>query len=126
MHERSLVKALVAQVVNLATAQRASRAIEVRVRVGPLSGVEPLLLRGAFEDLATAALFDGARLTVVEVPLRAHCRKCGADFNVNNFHFLCEVCGSPDVDTIDGDAVILESVEFALVVNEEPAYGDRL
>lgn len=126
MHERSLVKALIAQVASLAGAQQASRAIEVRVRIGPLSGVEPLLLSGAFADLATAALFNGARLAVIEVPLRAHCRVCNADFNVDNFHFRCEVCNSPDTETIDGDAVILESVEFALAAEEEPAYGDSL
>ena len=124
MHERSLVKALIAQVASLANAQQASRAIEVRVRVGPLSGVEPLLLSSAFADLANTALFNGARITVIEVPLRAHCRECEAVFNVDNFHFRCAVCGSPDVETIDGDALILESVDFALAAEEEPAYGD--
>jgi Zn finger protein HypA/HybF involved in hydrogenase expression len=83
-----------------------------------------MLLSGAFADLATAPLFDVAKLSVIEVPLRAHCRECKAVFNVDSFHFRCEVCDSPDIETIDGDAVILESAEFALAAEEEPAYGD--
>jgi hydrogenase nickel incorporation protein HypA/HybF len=126
MHERSLVKALIAQVASLASAQQASRVMDVRVRIGPLSGVEPLLLSGAFADLANADLFEGTTLTVFEVPLRAQCRTCHAVFNVEAFHFRCDVCGSQDIETIDGDAVILESVEFALAAKEEPAYGDGL
>lgn len=124
MHERSLVKALLDQVAALARTEVASQVIEVRVRVGPLAGVEPLLLRRAFADMATGALFDSTQLVVSEVPLQAHCRACDAQFNIVNFRFLCARCGSRDVDTTDGDAVILESVEFALENHREPAYGD--
>ncbi len=124
MHERSLVKALLDQAVALARADAAHRVIEVRVRVGPLAGVEPPLLRRAFADLANGALFDGTQLVVSEVPLQAHCRACDAQFNIVDFHFLCAKCGSRDIDTTDGDAVILESVEFALKNNREPADGD--
>ena len=124
MHERSLVKTLLDQVAALAPADAARRVIEVRVRVGPLAGVEPLLLRGAFADLANGALFDGTQLVVSEVPLQAHCRACDAQFNIADFRFFCAKCGSRDVDTTDGDAVILESVELAVENNREPAYGD--
>lgn len=125
MHERSLVEALLGQVAELARVEAARRVLEVRVRVGPLSGVEPLLFRSAFDDLATGAMFEGTRLAVVEVPLRAHCRTCNTRFDVADFRFRCTACGSRDVDTVDGDAVMIESVKLALSAHEEPVHGNR-
>jgi Zn finger protein HypA/HybF involved in hydrogenase expression len=51
MHERSLVMALLRQVDELRRAQGGQRVVLVRVSVGEFSGVEPELLRMAFQDV---------------------------------------------------------------------------
>lgn len=123
MHERSIVEKLLAQVIALATANACSSVREVRVRVGPLSGVEPMLMHGAFEYLSPHTICADALLTIVEIPLRAQCRVCGILFDVENFHFRCASCGSTEVAAMDGDAVILESIEIAVSPLEEPVHG---
>jgi len=123
MHERSIVGALLAQVMALTPAKAPGSVREVRVRVGPLSGVEPMLMQSAFDQLSTDAIFEYATLVIVEVPLRAQCRLCGMQFDVADFNFRCASCGSKEVVVMDGDAVILESIEIAASALEEPVHG---
>lgn len=123
MHERSIVETLLVQVMALTPANAPGSVREVRVRVGPLSGVEPMLMQSAFDQLSTDVIFEHATLAIVEVPLRAQCCLCGMQFNVEDFHFRCASCESNDVVVIDGDAVILESIEIAASALEEPVHG---
>ena len=73
MHEHSLVHALLEQVERLAGEQGAGEVEEVRVQLGPLSGVEPLLVKTAFEMLAPATIAGQALLqrVVTERPAAA-------------------------------------------------------
>ena len=66
MHEVSLVRSLLEQVDRVVTSQGGRAAVEVCVEIGPLSGVEPLLVKEAFTQLAG----DGT-LIIDEVPLTA-------------------------------------------------------
>jgi hydrogenase nickel incorporation protein HypA/HybF len=114
MHEASLVKTLIEQVDRLASEHAAAAVDEVRVRIGPMSGVEPLLVSAAFERLAPA----GTRLVIDEVPLTARCRDCGESFELEQFRFRCPSCQSADVEVIEGDGFVLESITIRQV---EPA-----
>lgn len=58
MHERSLVMALLRQVDQLRRAQGGHRVVMVRVSVGEFSGVEPELLRIAFQDVVALECGD--------------------------------------------------------------------
>jgi len=111
MHEASLVKSLLEQVDRLAAEHAAVAVEEVRVRIGPLSGVEPMLVSLAFERLAPA----GANLVVEEVPLTARCRDCCKLFELKQFRFHCSYCESSDVDVIEGDVFMLESITIRRV-----------
>ena len=109
MHEHSLVRALLAQVERLADAEGAGEVEEIRVKVGPLSGVEPLLIETAFEILAPRTSVDKARLVIEEIPLMAQCADCGHEFQVPHFRFRCPVCDCRKVDVTAGDGFVLES-----------------
>lgn len=110
MHERSLAAALVKQVVAHAIAEGALRVEEVCVQLGPLGGVEPLLLEPAFEQLADGTICAGAGLRIEEVPLVARCLDCEADFVVERFRFRCPACSSDKTQLLQGEAVILKSI----------------
>ncbi len=110
MHERSLIAALIEQASRLAAAQGAASIEEVRVRIGPLSGIEPVLAASAFGLLAPASAAAGARLIIEETPLTARCRDCGASFEIVQFRFRCPECQSQYVQIFEGDALMLESI----------------
>ncbi len=70
MHERSLVRSLLKQVQQLCTEHAASEVAEIEVEIGPLSGVEPLLVREAFDMLSKDSVGGAAQLMIREIPLR--------------------------------------------------------
>lgn len=117
MHEHSLVQALLRQVERLAAQHGASRVDEVRVRLGPLSNVELLLVESAFQTLAPATVAAESRLVMEEVPLTARCAVCSSEFEIIRFQFRCPACDSVEIAVTAGDGFVLESITLR---REEP------
>lgn len=120
MHERSLVRELLRQVDAIRLQHEAERVSEVRVRVGPLSGVEPLLLASAFEELVADSRAAGASLVIDEVPLLAVCKLCDRQMEVTDFVFRCRNCDG-NVHVTQGDEFELISVSLSESVAAEEA-----
>ena len=110
MHERSIVRSLLRQVEDLLRAQQAARVLAVRLSVGEFAGVEPELLRWAYEDMVDGTSAQGADLVLEQVPLEARCDQCGREFAVERFRFECPACGSSSVTVVRGEGLVLESV----------------
>jgi len=111
MHERSLVRALLTQVDQIRRRNNAGRVTEVRVAVGPLSNVEPLLFGIAFEELADGGAAAGAELVIDDVSLTAACLACDHHFEVVAFDFCCPRCAG-SVKVTGGDTLQLVSVSL--------------
>lgn len=110
MHEESLVRALLRQVKEVADRHAAIRIREIEVEVGPLSGVEPLLLRTAFERVLAETHCPEIVLTIRETALSAICRQCHVAFDMTGFQFLCPACGSTAIQVTRGDELRLLNV----------------
>ena len=110
MHEMSLMQSLLQQVAQICEENDAQRATAIHIELGPLSGVEPLLLSCAFEQLATGTVAESAELNIDNVPLAAECRKCSATFELSNFHFVCPYCAATSIRVTQGDECRLLSV----------------
>lgn len=110
MHEASLVRTLLQKVSDLLTEHRGVRVETITVELGPLSGVEPLLVQSAFEELSLQSSLAGAKLVLQEIGLGAKCRHCHADFEIPKFKFVCPACGSTDVQVVYGDEFRLLSI----------------
>ncbi len=112
MHEMSLARSLLRQVAEIGQAHAHARVSEIHLEIGPLAGVEPLLLAAAFERLAGEWGVEGAALRIVETPLEAHCAACEATFAVAGFRFVCPNCGGIKCRVVRGEGLMLESVVF--------------
>lgn len=110
MHEASLVRSLIKQIERLCEQHDAHVATEVVVEIGPLSGVETLLVREAFTALRPGTCVENARLTIEEIPLTAVCRECRREFEIVDYRFACRNCGSKQVRIIRGDEFRLLNV----------------
>ena len=110
MHERSLVRALLRQVQQIADENSGSRVVSVHVRIGEFSGVEPELLASAFSDLVQDTRLCGAALDLAPVPLEGVCDLCGSRFRIERFNFQCDNCGSLRLTLRGGEEMLLESV----------------
>lgn len=110
MHEVSLVKSLLRQVAEIAEQHQAVSVQEVKIEIGPLTGVEKILVQEAYDQLAVEYVGSNCRLVIVEVPLQGMCDSCKNSIVIHDFRFLCEVCGSPDVNITSGDAFRLQDI----------------
>ena len=112
MHEHSLVRTLLGQVDRLCKTHGGVSVLEVRVQIGPLSGVEPLLVASAFERLQDGTSAADAELVINEVPLEVQCPHCGQESEIRDFCFRCQRCGHDNVRIVRGDEFQLVSVKL--------------
>jgi hydrogenase nickel incorporation protein HypA/HybF len=119
MHESSLVASLLRQVNELTAEHRALAVTEIRIEIGLLAGVEPVLLREAFDRLRIGTIAAGASLAIDTIGLTCRCRSCQLSYAAPEVRFVCPACGDRHVDVIGGDAVVL--VSCALQQSEEAA-----
>lgn len=113
MHETSVVRALLDQVTEIVRREGGGTVETIRIEIGPLSGVEPVLVSSAFADLVSRSECSGSRLEIVETTLQVACRSCGATTELPDFRFRCRTCGARDVDVVRGDEVRLVDVTVA-------------
>jgi hydrogenase nickel incorporation protein HypA/HybF len=97
----------------LATTHQAEAVEEIRLEVGSLAGVEPLLLREAFLRQRKGT-FAATELVIDTVGLTCRCGTCQLTFGTEDIRARCPDCGAP-ADVLAGDAVLLESVKLRIV-----------
>lgn len=119
MHEYSLVEALLDQVEAIRCGQAADRVVSVQVRIGEFSGVEPDLLEDAFEVLSGKRWQYPVKLVMERVVLQASCGDCHQTFVVNEYQFCCPLCESGDVQVIQGEELLLESLTLEQLLPEQ-------
>lgn len=112
MHELSVCNALLVEVERIAREKRASRVARITVRIGPLSGVEPELLRRAYPLAATGTIADDAELIIEHADVTVVCSECGAESKVPPNRLLCKSCGDYRTRVLSGDELILQRIEI--------------
>jgi len=110
MHELSVCQALISQVAQVARDRHATAVTDIYVDVGPLSGVEPPLLRNAFPIAAAGTVANNATLHLQTMPIRVRCEECGAESEVATNRLTCQSCGDWRTDLISGDELLLQRV----------------
>ncbi|MDR2152018.1 MAG: hydrogenase maturation nickel metallochaperone HypA [Helicobacteraceae bacterium] len=110
MHEYSIVQALLDQCEREAKKADASKILSVRVKVGKLSGVEPKLLKTAFEFFSEDSLCKGAKLEINVQNVVVECRRCGEKSELGETEFCCPKCRSEDITIVDGEELMLMSL----------------
>ena len=112
MHELSICQGLLRQVQQVATDNNARSVELIRLRIGGLSGVEPPLLERAFEIARAGTIASEAVLEIEEGPVVVKCRECGASSAVAVNRLVCQYCGEWRVNVIEGEELLLLSVEI--------------
>ena len=110
MHEYSIVQSLLGRVQESVRTYDVAAIRGLRVRIGSLSGVDPELLRTAYELCAPGTLCEGARLEIEEVRAQWCCPRCGED-GADGQPLTCARCGSP-LSLAAGDEIVLEKVDL--------------
>lgn len=130
MHELSICQEMLSQVMAIASDKGASAVDRIIVVIGPLSGVEVPLLERAFSVARAGTLAENAVLETLTGPIIVCCRSCGDKTHVAIKSLICGACGDWHVDVVEGEELILQSVELSGICTdfrgEEKEYPEIL
>jgi hydrogenase nickel incorporation protein HypA/HybF len=118
VHELSICQALIEQVEAVARKEGALQVVQVRIGIGPLSGVEPQLLQQAFQLARADSIAATASLLIDHLPVRVSCSECGQETEAQVANLACGNCGDWHTRLVSGDEMLLTQVEL---VRETPA-----
>ena len=113
MHELAVCQGLINEVERLAKQHKAGRIDSIVLSIGPLSGVEPHLLKRAFDIARLDTVAKDAELEIESGPVIVECRSCGASGEVQPNYMLCPSCGDWQVNMKQGDELLLLRLEVS-------------
>jgi hydrogenase nickel incorporation protein HypA/HybF len=111
MHEMSLMGGVFEIIEQTLALHNVTKVLQVKIKVGELTNAEPDALSMAFEAYSKDTLCEGAELIIERVPLIGYCKDCHYEFNVKTMYFLCPNCKSTSIKVIQGEELLLESLE---------------
>lgn len=112
MHELSVCLSLLQQVETIARERNATRVTAITLKIGPLSGVEPDLLKNAYPLAAAGTAADEAELIMEIADIVVRCSQCDNETTVTPNKLLCGTCGDFRTELISGDELTLLRVEL--------------
>ena len=112
MHEYSIVQSLLDQCEQYAKVNDASKITKVVVKIGRLSGVEPHLLKVAFDTFKEKTICDSAEFVLNYQQVIIRCNCCDSQSELIALHYLCPKCQSSDIKVIGGEEMLLMSLEM--------------
>jgi hydrogenase nickel incorporation protein HypA/HybF len=115
MHEFGLCEGIIEAVRRRASGRRVAR---VKVRVGTMHRVDEKSFKQAFSWAAGESEAENAFLDLVVTSARAVCRTCKAETESADRIITCPNCGAFELDLVQGEEIILESIEYEAASGE--------
>ena len=112
MHEYSIVDSLLELATNHAIKNNATKITKIEVKIGVLSGVEPELLKRAFDTFKEGTMAQNAEFVIHIQPVVIRCKECNKESTLQKDEYLCPKCKSPEIEIIDGEDMYLISLEL--------------
>jgi hydrogenase nickel incorporation protein HypA/HybF len=112
MHELSVCLSLLQQVESIAAEHNATGVTAITLSIGPLSGVEPDLLRNAYPLAVAGTVAEEAELIMEIADVVVRCSQCDSETTVTPNKLLCGSCGDFRTQLVSGDEMTLMRVEL--------------
>jgi hydrogenase nickel incorporation protein HypA/HybF len=111
MHEMAITRSMLDLVLQEAEKAGASKVVKVNIVLGEMTGVVDTCVQMYFDIMSKETPAGGAALSFQNIPVQAHCRKCGHTFSPENFYWSCPECQAFDVEITAGKELYIESIE---------------
>ena len=111
MHEFSIAQALAERLDEIVRENNLTRIGTVNLRIGRIQAIVPESLRFALDVVLEGTPAEGATVNIEDVPCRIRCRKCGGEFEVDEWSLYCPECENGAVELIAGKELMFDSVE---------------
>jgi hydrogenase nickel incorporation protein HypA/HybF len=99
--------------IAVAAAERggAGRITRVNVVAGEMRAIVPTQLTFCFGIAAEDTIASGAELNIEIVPVKGECRKCGDEFTIKDFEYICPKCEDSDIEITGGTELRIKDIE---------------
>ena len=111
MHELAVTEHILDIALKAAKEQNAVRIRAIRLRMGPFAGIVPECVQMYLDVLAKDTIAEGAKIEVIEVPLRVRCLDCGRESDIDRRHIECPFCKSIRLKRLSGREFLVDSLE---------------
>ena len=112
MHEYSIVDSLLQLAEEHAIKNNTTKVTKLEIKIGVLSGVEPELLKTAFETFKEGTMCEDAVFIMRIQPVVIKCEECGFEGELKKDEYLCPSCKSGKLKILDGEDMYLMSLEL--------------
>lgn len=112
MHEYSIVQSLLNQCEDNAKANDATKVLKVVVKIGVMSGVEPDLLKTAFDTFKQGTICENCEYIQNIQKVKIKCHDCNKESTLEKNEYLCPNCKCVELDVIDGEDLMLMQLEL--------------
>ncbi len=110
MHELTIITNIFSIIDEIAEENQLTKITRVTLKIGELRHVYPEMLQNAFEIVSKDTKAENAVLHIKPIRVKMRCKHCGHEFFVNN-SYCCKKCGDYRLKIIEGDEIIIETLE---------------
>ena len=111
MHELPVTEGILKTVLPSADKAGAERILEIRLKIGALSGVEPVCLQEYLDMIAQGTKAEGAKIVTETVPAQIRCSQCAYEGVTSVNRSVCPSCGGREFTVTGGwDVSVTELV----------------
>ncbi|HAV10200.1 MAG TPA: hydrogenase maturation nickel metallochaperone HypA [Dehalococcoidia bacterium] len=121
MHELSITQDILNIALQEAKNAHACKINKISIVVGQASGIVPDSVQFCFDEMKKGSIANEASLDFTIVPTQVKCRRCQHVSSPKDIIWMCDKCGSGEVDIIAGRELYLNSIE----AEQEEAYENR-
>ena len=111
MHELKIAEELVGIIEQVAEEENLKKVTRVNIQFGKMIMIVPDVFHFVFEGAVKGTVAKNARLNLEILPVKFVCKKCREETEIDDLLFVCPLCGSNDLEMIQGRETIIESIE---------------
>ena len=114
-----MLKDLMRQIESVAHDSHVSAVHRVVLHVGVQKLVVPEAIQEAFRVVKEGTVAEEAVLEIVEIDARVKCNLCATVYQPKIDDYRCPTCSEADVTFLQGNDIVLASMECDVVTNKE-------
>ena len=115
MHEVSICQSILKTIEAELEEDQLQNVLEVHLKIGVLSCVDPKILAHAFTYIIENSPFHKCSLFTEFVEVLAACEHCHLNFKVKDYRFVCPYCDKPTSTIIEGNELTI----FKIILEEQ-------
>ena len=122
MHDFSISRQIAAEVIKRANEKKASQVLEIKLKIGQLTHINPEQISFWLKELFKETLAQQANIKIEKAPVIMQCKKCSYEGKIEveeKFYYLplfnsifCPCCKSEEIEIKSGDECLLERIKI--------------